>query len=149
MDYKIKLGVAPTRRGIFNKENAFKYKELTKKKLDELAVDYVDIDDINDEGLLYSMDDVEKMPGVPLLLVNLSVMKSQSGVYAYSLDLELYQVVMLMRDDGEPSLARTWSEGVIGVTNSGNIKQLSDRVGSLVDEFCGDFMVANIDLQQG
>lgn len=61
MDFKIKLGVAPTRRFIFSKEDALKFKELTAKKLQELGVDFVDIEDINEEGLLHSESDVDKI----------------------------------------------------------------------------------------
>ena len=45
------LGVAPTRRIIFSKEDAHKYKNETYKKLTEMNVDYIDIEDINDEGI--------------------------------------------------------------------------------------------------
>ena len=61
MDYKVLLGVAPTRRFIFSKEDAFKFKNLTLKKLQELKIDFVDIEDINTEGLLHSQEDVEKI----------------------------------------------------------------------------------------
>lgn len=50
---KIKLGFAPTRRSIFSAPAAVEYAELTRKKLKEMGVDFVDIDDINEEGLLY------------------------------------------------------------------------------------------------
>ncbi|MEW6695771.1 MAG: L-fucose/L-arabinose isomerase family protein [Bacillota bacterium] len=61
MDHKVKLGVAPTRRFIFSKEDAFKFKRLTQEKLSQLGIDYVDIDDINEEGLLYAEEDVAKV----------------------------------------------------------------------------------------
>lgn len=50
---KIKLGYAPTRRSIFSAPDAVKYRKLTADRLTELGVDFVDITDINDEGLLY------------------------------------------------------------------------------------------------
>ena len=53
----IKLGFAPTRRSIFSAPDAVKYRGLTADRLRELGVDFVDIDDINEEGLLYSEDD--------------------------------------------------------------------------------------------
>lgn len=53
MKTKIRLGFAPTRRSIFSAPDALKYRDLTARKLDELGVDYVDIRDINEEGLLY------------------------------------------------------------------------------------------------
>lgn len=53
----IKLGFAPTRRSIFSAPDAVKYRDLTADRLTELSVDFVDIDDINDEGLLYNEED--------------------------------------------------------------------------------------------
>lgn len=53
----IKLGFAPTRRSIFSAPDALKYRNLTSQKLKELGVDFVDILDINEEGLLYNDKD--------------------------------------------------------------------------------------------
>lgn len=49
----IKIGYAPTRRSIFSAPDAVKYAGLTRERMKELGVDLVDIDDINEEGLLY------------------------------------------------------------------------------------------------
>ena len=54
---KIKLGFAPTRRSIFSAPDAIKYRGLTADRLTELGIDYVDITDINEEGLLYNDED--------------------------------------------------------------------------------------------
>lgn len=59
--FKIKLGVASTRRSIFSKEEAIKYKDLTCNKLKELNVEFVNIDDINEEGLLFEEEHVAKV----------------------------------------------------------------------------------------
>ena len=56
MDH-IKLGYAPTRRSIFSAPDAVKYRGLTADRLRELGVDFVDITDINEEGLLYNDED--------------------------------------------------------------------------------------------
>ena len=58
---KIKIGYAPTRRSIFSAPDAVKYRGLTAKRLEELGVDFVDITDINDEGLLYNDEGLEKI----------------------------------------------------------------------------------------
>lgn len=50
---KIKLGFVPTRRSIFSAPDAIKYRGLTADRLREIGVDIVDIDGINDEGLLF------------------------------------------------------------------------------------------------
>lgn len=50
---KIKLGFVPTRRSFFSAPDAIKYRGLTADRLREIGIDIVDIDDINDEGLLF------------------------------------------------------------------------------------------------
>lgn len=58
---KIKLGFAPTRRNLFSADAAIEYANLTRKKMDELGINYVDILDINDEGLLFNDEGVDKI----------------------------------------------------------------------------------------
>ena len=50
---KIILGFAPTRRSIFSAPDAVKYANLTRRRLKELQVEFIDIDDISDDGLLH------------------------------------------------------------------------------------------------
>lgn len=52
---KLVLGYAPTRRFTFSKEDAMKYKQLIKEKMESfnLDIDIVDLEGINEEGLLY------------------------------------------------------------------------------------------------
>ena len=57
----IKLGFAPTRRAIFSAPAAVEYRNLTASRLRELNIDFVDIDDINEEGLLYDDAGLEKI----------------------------------------------------------------------------------------
>ncbi len=56
---RIKIGLAPTRRSIFSAPAAEEYARRTRKRLSELGVDYVDIDDIADDGLLHDDKDRE------------------------------------------------------------------------------------------
>ena len=53
----VRIGYAPTRRSIFSAPDAVKYRNLTAQKLRDMGVEFVDIDDINEEGLLYDEDD--------------------------------------------------------------------------------------------
>ena len=57
----IKLGYVPTRRSIFSAPDAIKYRGLTADRMKELGIDFVDITDINDEGLLYDDNDIAKV----------------------------------------------------------------------------------------
>lgn len=53
----IRIGYAPTRRSIFSAPDARKYRDIIADRLRELNIEFVDIDDINDEGLLFDEDD--------------------------------------------------------------------------------------------
>ena len=61
MKANIKLGFAPTRRAIFSAPAAVEYRNLTAARLKELGIDFIDIDDVNDEGLLYDDAGLEKI----------------------------------------------------------------------------------------
>ncbi|MDE6889028.1 MAG: L-fucose/L-arabinose isomerase family protein [Eubacterium sp.] len=58
---KITIGFAPTRRSIFSAPDAVKYRKLTAERLKELGIDFVDITDINEEGLLYNDGDMYRI----------------------------------------------------------------------------------------
>ena len=65
-NYKIKLGFAPTRRSLagekaFNKSEANKFKDIIEEKLKAYGTDYVNLNFLNGEGLLYSGLDVDKV----------------------------------------------------------------------------------------
>ncbi|WP_455386795.1 hypothetical protein [Lactiplantibacillus pentosus] len=61
MTQSIKLGFAPTRRNIFSADAAIEYANLTRDKLDKMGVNYVDIKEVNDDGLLYDDAGMEKI----------------------------------------------------------------------------------------
>lgn len=61
MSAHIKLGFVPTRRSVFSAPDALKYRDLTADRLRELGIDFVDIKDINEEGLLFADEDVAKI----------------------------------------------------------------------------------------
>ena len=50
---KLLLGLAPTRRFVFSAEDAARYKVLVEQKLKQWNVEFVNIDTVNAEGLLY------------------------------------------------------------------------------------------------
>lgn len=54
---KVVIGFSPTRRSIFSAPDAIKYGDLTRARLEQLGVEFVDIRDINPEGLLYNEED--------------------------------------------------------------------------------------------
>lgn len=52
---KLKLGYAPTRRFVFSEEDAFRYKVMIRQKIESfgLPIEIVDLEGLNQEGLLY------------------------------------------------------------------------------------------------
>jgi L-fucose isomerase-like protein len=50
---KIKIGLAPTRRNVFSVEDSLKYKALIENKLKSWDIDFVNLDSLNKEGLLF------------------------------------------------------------------------------------------------
>lgn len=62
MEDRVKMGFLPTRRNVFSKEDALKYKSLIRNKIENYNIDIVDIEDINNEGLLSdNADDIKKV----------------------------------------------------------------------------------------
>ncbi|MDR1899101.1 MAG: L-fucose/L-arabinose isomerase family protein [Treponema sp.] len=59
MDHRVIIGYAPTRRRIFSAEDAVKYKKIISGKMKSMGLEFVDIEDINSEGLLRCAEDVE------------------------------------------------------------------------------------------
>ncbi|CUH95300.1 hypothetical protein P22_1370 [Propionispora sp. 2/2-37] len=57
MGERVKLGFAPTRRFVFSKEDAHKFKRLTLEKISQFDIDIVDLEGINEEGLLFDNDE--------------------------------------------------------------------------------------------
>lgn len=53
----IKLGFAPTRRSIFSAPEAVKYANATREKLRAMNVEFADIDNISEDGLLHDDSD--------------------------------------------------------------------------------------------
>ncbi len=56
---EMKLGLAPTRRDVFSREDSLRYKGLIEAKLREWGVSFVNVDWLNEEGLLYDGLDAE------------------------------------------------------------------------------------------
>lgn len=54
---EMRLGFAPTRRSIFSAPAAVEYADRTREKLRQMGIDFVDIDDIAEDGLLHDDGD--------------------------------------------------------------------------------------------
>lgn len=55
---KVRIAYCPTRRDVFSKEEAMRFNEMIKDQLTDMPVEWIDLEGINDEGLLYQNNDL-------------------------------------------------------------------------------------------
>lgn len=95
---KITIGLAPTRRFCFSVEDAHRYKKLVEEKLSEFKVDFVNIDSINEEGLLVHREDAKKA-------VTLFKEKKVDAVFSPHVNFGTEEVVVqVAKEVGKPFL---------------------------------------------
>lgn len=58
---RIKLGYCPTRRDVFSRDEAIKFNEIIRSKINEFDIEIIDLDGINEEKLLYQDCDIPKI----------------------------------------------------------------------------------------
>ena len=63
---KVKLGIAPVRRTVwshkpFNLPEAIRYKDMILEAMKQFDVEIVDINDLTEDGLLFNVDDAERV----------------------------------------------------------------------------------------
>jgi len=124
---RLLLGLAPTRRFVFSAEDAAKYKKLVEAKLTEWQVDFVTIDSVNREGLLFERSDVRAAAEV-------FRKAGVDAVFAPHVNFGTEEVVaQLAREVGKPFLL--WGPRDEAPLPNGN---------RLRDTQCGLFATANV-----
>ena len=86
-----------------------------------------------------------RAPGNPLLYVILVLHQGPLGLYAYSLDVELDQLVSIVRDGSvNPALGTTWrAYPVVGTVGASNLNTIREDIGELVDDFVKAYLSVN------
>ena len=80
----------------------------------------------------------------PYLYINVNTLKEELGLYAYSVNVDLKQVVGLLSMKNKKTWGATWSASVIGMVRQENLTQIiTDAVEPLVNDFVNDFRSAN------
>ncbi len=80
-------------------------------------------------------DDWLKVPGRPVLYVNINTHETEKYWYAYDIRLELRQLVSLEVNPAIKTLADTWSINITGVANIGNMSVIRNDVMVLVERY--------------
>lgn len=82
----------------------------------------------------------------PALYVNLNIFaldRIAEGYYAYSINLEVKQVVYLKTSPAVETLAATWDKGLAGAAGSKGLDDVRSGLGDLVDYLINDYLAAN------
>ena len=76
-----------------------------------------------------------------VLWVSVDTVKG-GGLYAYSMNVELHEVMQFLDGSGEAS-GTTWTRGSVGTVASSKVSILADDVREFVEEFANDYLAAN------
>ena len=80
----------------------------------------------------------------PYLYINVNTLKEELGLYAYTVTVDLKQLVGLLSMKNKKTWGTTWSASVIGMVRQENVNQIiTDAVESLAKDFIDDFIAVN------
>jgi len=83
-------------------------------------------------------------PGIPLLYVNVNVLKVKDAfLYAYSIHVALQQLVLLERNTKISGLATTWDTGSVGTEGESHLRDIRGGVADDVDKFINAYLAVN------
>jgi len=83
------------------------------------------------------------MPGRPVLYININTHEYQKYWYAYTIIVDLRQIVTLESNPDIKTLASTWSTNMAGIANIGTLNSIKDNVNTLIDRFIDVYLSAN------
>ncbi len=82
-------------------------------------------------------------PNGAYLYVSIDSFRSATGVYAFSVRVELLQEVSLTRNPSIKSVVATWKVGSTGLMSVTQVRRIRETMGDLVDRFANDYLTVN------
>ena len=93
---------------------------------------------------LLSEDEWQTTSGNPLAFLDVNLAQVSQRMYMYGVQLELRQLVVLVRDSTIPVFTRTWKSGqTFGVTQDTRLHTIREHVGAAADRFIKAYDVVN------
>jgi Putative peptidoglycan binding domain len=89
-----------------------------------------------------SSQDVGAPSDIALFTVSVTTLRHTGGLYAYMVDLAVYQAAALLRDPTPRSLA-TWAVGSIALVEASNLRAIFTSVSQKVDQFIQAYRAVN------
>ena len=84
----------------------------------------------------------QKHPAMPYLYVNVNTVRSDPGLYAYSINISFRQKAQLLSGEIGYGVS-TWETGSIGVVGASRLSQARESVKGSVDRFIKDWLTVN------
>ncbi len=83
-------------------------------------------------------------PGIPHLVLKVTTHKDVAGyIYAFGIELNLVQAVVLLRDSKLVGRGTTWSTGAVGLVGAQSLLRILPSVWDRMDQFVKDYRTAN------
>jgi len=93
---------------------------------------------------LLSEDEWQTTSGNPLAFLDVNLAQVSQRMYMYGVQLELRQLVVLVRDSTIPVFTRTWKSGqTFGVMQDTRLHTIREHVGAAADRFIKAYDVVN------
>jgi len=90
------------------------------------------------------VDEAEtRFEGEPYLYVHINAMQFEGGLVPFSVDLRFYEQALVGPDKRILAMAAIWDSGAVGLVSIDQLRYVRASLESLVDEFAGDYLVAN------
>ncbi len=140
VDEKVLKGIDMLKIGIEYLSDEAKNIGLTRGRLrtvTELRLRKEGITIFGKEHISTTYWEIPRYRNTPIILVNVSVVGN-----AFRVSLEIFEYVILRRDESIECLAFTWNENMLG-THGNNVEYIVTALGELLDEFLNDYYKAN------
>src|SRR5262245_42188530 len=90
-----------------------------------------------------TQDEWRRTPGSPYLYVSVSALKKSNGLYAYSIEVCLNQLVTLLRNQDIQEFAETWETREVGTVGKERLATVQESVAAHVSIFIRDYFSVN------
>lgn len=91
---------------------------------------------------VFTSQEASTRPDIAFFAISVSALSHDLGVYAYSVDLALYQSATLLRDS-TPLSVPTWTTGSLGLVGESRLRTIVKTVSTSVDHFIQAYRAVN------
>ena len=102
------------------------------------------VNQLVEAGLRFVSDDeVRSSADIPFLYMHINTMELENGLIPFSINLRLYQPVMLPLNRNLQTSASTWETGMVGIVSYDRIPLINEAARDLITDFINDYNLSN------